>query len=55
MKQRFIDIIHVMDAAKVAGNMGIQSENAFDCVASEAGVESMFQLVNENVSKRRKR
>ena len=53
-KWEFIFIGANMDAAKEAGSMGIQSENAFDFVASEAGVESMYQMVNENVSRRRK-
>lgn len=51
----FIFIGANMDAAKEAGNMGIQAENAFNFVASEVGVESMYEMVNETVSNRRKR
>ncbi|WP_231391164.1 vWA domain-containing protein [Paenisporosarcina sp. HGH0030] len=51
----FIFIGANMDAEKEAGSMGIQAENAFNFVASEIGVESMYEMVNENVSKRRKR
>ena len=52
-KWEFIFIGANMDAAKEASSMGIQAENAFDFVASEEGVESMYQMVNENISKRR--
>jgi hypothetical protein len=51
----FIFIGANMDAAKEASSMGIQAENAFNFVASEIGVESMYAMVNENVAKRRKR
>ncbi|WP_245827645.1 vWA domain-containing protein [Paenisporosarcina indica] len=51
----FIFIGANMDAAKEASSMGIQSDNAFNFVASEVGVESMFEMVNENVSRRRRR
>jgi uncharacterized protein YegL len=51
----FIFIGANMDVAKEASSMGIQAENAFNFVASEIGVESMYEMVNENVSKRRKR
>lgn len=51
----FIFIGANMDAAQEAGNMGIQADNAFNFVASEEGVESMYQMVNENVSRRRNR
>jgi uncharacterized protein YegL len=51
----FIFIGANMDAAKEADSMGIQPENAFNFVASEVGVESMYDMVNENVSNRRKR
>jgi len=54
-KWEFIFIGANMDAAKEASSMGIQAENAFDFVASEEGVESMYQMVNENISKRRMR
>ena len=52
-KWEFIFIGANMDAAKEASSMGIQAENAFDFVASAEGVESMYQMVNENISKRR--
>ena len=51
----FIFIGANMDAAKEANSLGIQAENAFDFVASEMGVEAMYEMVNENVSMRRKR
>lgn len=51
----FIFIGANMDAAKEASILGIQEENAFNFVASEVGVESMYEMINENVSKRRKR
>lgn len=51
----FIFIGAKIDAAQEAGNMGIQADNAFNFVASEEGVESMYQMVNENVASRRKR
>ena len=51
----FIFIGANMDAAKEASSLGIQAENAFDFVASEMGVEAMYEMVNENVSMRRKR
>lgn len=52
-KWEFIFIGANMDAAKEASSMGIQAENAFDFVASEDGVESMYYMVNENISMRR--
>jgi len=51
----FIFIGANMDAAKEASFMGIQEENAFNFVASEVGVETMYEMINENVAKRRKR
>lgn len=51
----FIFIGANMDSAKEASHMGIKAENAFDFVASEVGVESMYEMVNENVSIRRKK
>ncbi len=50
----FIFIGANMDAAKEASSMGIQADNAFNFVASEIGVESMYEMINENVSQRRK-
>lgn len=32
-------------------NMGIQAYDAYNFVASEKGVESMYQMVNENEKK----
>ncbi|EPD50297.1 hypothetical protein HMPREF1210_02868 [Paenisporosarcina sp. HGH0030] len=52
-KWEFIFIGANMDAAKEASSMVIQAENAFDFVASEDGVESMYNMVNENISMRR--
>lgn len=49
----FIFIGANIDAAKEADNMGIHVNNSFNFVASEAGVESMYEMVNENVARRR--
>ena len=54
-KWEFIFIGANIDAAKEASSMGIQAENAFEFVASEVGVVSMYNMVNENVTKRRRR
>lgn len=42
-----------IDAEREADNLGILSENAFSFEASEAGVESMYKMVCEEVSERR--
>ena len=51
----FIFIGANIDAAEEAENMGIHVNNSFSFVASEEGVESMYEMVNENVSSRRKK
>jgi len=51
----FIFIGANIDAAKEADSMGINPNNAYDFVASEEGVESMYTMVNESVSERRTR
>lgn len=49
----FIFIGANIDASKEADNIGIKAESAFEFTASEKGVEMMYELVNENVSRRR--
>ena len=51
----FIFIGANIDAAKEADNMGIHVNNSFSFVASEAGVESMYEMVNEKVASKRER
>lgn len=51
----FIFIGANIDAAKEANSMGINPNNAYDFVATEEGVESMYTMVNESVSERRRR
>ena len=49
----FIFIGANIDAAKEADTIGIKAESAFEFTASEKGVEMMYEMVNENVSRRR--
>jgi hypothetical protein len=42
-----------IDAAKEAGNLGIDSEHAYKFEASHKGVENMYEMISENIAEKR--